>query len=239
LSVPAFFDFLRRIPYSPDLRGVEVVSRPAYLLAANWRGLDCKKKAQVAAAYFQEKGIPWRFLAVSSRPDGKAHHTYVQGWINGQWIDFDPTYSDARLGERKQWTKAEVLAGRPAGSAADPVLVSLSGDDLSPAGIADFQARARDLGDPAMGVIATSAIVAIVTAVVAAVGGITAGIINAVSGKRRQEREIVFQRASQALAISTAEAQEKQAAEARTATINKVLTWAGPAAVGLALYAVA
>lgn len=237
LPPSVMFGVLAGIRYQPDTKGVEIVSRPAYLLAAPARaGADCKKKAIVSAAYFQERGIPWRFVAVSSRPDGRAHHVYTEAKIDGvNWIPFDPTYSSNEYGKTQRWTSAEVLSGRSSGTIAGPVLVSLSGDSLDRQSIGEFRDRCDQYGAPTMGI--APAVIPIIAAIVAAVGGATAAIIAAVSGKNRQERDIAYQKAAYKLQQDTAKKQQEQAAAKQKETISSVTKWAIPAGIGLALYA--
>ena len=91
LAVP-FMQYYRHIcelPYIPDPPGVETVSRPAYTLSGDYAPRDCDDKAVLAAAWWHGRGFPVRFVASSTKPNGKLHHVFCQLW-NGLFID--PTY---------------------------------------------------------------------------------------------------------------------------------------------------
>lgn len=108
-SLPEYFDLVRRIPYLRDVKGHEVVARPALILK-EFPAIDCKKKAILIASYLQLNGIPWRFVASSVRKDRRVHHVFTQAQINGEWRNVDPTYSHFKLFEPKRGlTKIEVL----------------------------------------------------------------------------------------------------------------------------------
>lgn len=109
LSLTDFFNFVRKIKYRRDPKPIEIVSRPSYLLKYRSLGWDCKKKAILIASWCKENGIPYRFIGSSNRPDKAIHHIFVQGNIDGEWINLDATYSNYRIGESKQVTKAEIL----------------------------------------------------------------------------------------------------------------------------------
>lgn len=109
LSLPDFFDRVRRMPYLRDVKGREVVARPA-LIFKEFPAIDCKKKAILIASYLQLNAIPWRFVASSVRKDRRVHHVFAQAQINGEWRNVDPTYSHFKLFEPKRGlTKLEVL----------------------------------------------------------------------------------------------------------------------------------
>lgn len=104
----AFFDFVRRIPYRRDVPRIEVVGRPARLLSGELRGLDCKKKSVLIAAWAKRNYVPYRFVAVSRRKDKRFHHVFPQLYLGG-WVNFDATYAHYRPGDRKRVTAAEVI----------------------------------------------------------------------------------------------------------------------------------
>ncbi len=109
LSLPAFFDLVRKIPYLKDPRGKEIVARPALLLK-EFPALDCKKKAILIGAYCIANKIPFRFVASSVRKDAKAHHVYPQIKVGDGFKNVDATYSHYRLYQPKSGlTKADVL----------------------------------------------------------------------------------------------------------------------------------
>lgn len=109
LSLQDFFNLLKNIPYRRDPRPVEVVARPYYLFKYRNLGLDCKKKAIMSAAYAKYRGLPYRFIGSSNRPDKKIHHIFVQIKLDGEWLNFDNTYKEYKLFGPKQVTAWEVL----------------------------------------------------------------------------------------------------------------------------------
>lgn len=107
LSLLEAFDVIRSIPYKQDTAPVEVVSRPAFI--TNETGADCKKKSILMGSYLKKNGIPFRLVAVSTMPDKRVHHVFTQGFINGEWKNLDPTYSNAVPFKSKTVTRYEVL----------------------------------------------------------------------------------------------------------------------------------
>lgn len=107
LDLITAFNTIRNIPYRQDQAPVEVVARPMYI--NNDTGADCKKKAVLMGSYLKENNIPYRLVAVSSRPDRRIHHVFTQGLINGEWKNLDPTYPSYKPFEHKEFTKLEVL----------------------------------------------------------------------------------------------------------------------------------
>lgn len=187
-TLPEYFSIVRSIPFRKDTNGVEVVTRPFHLFSGPWRGWDCKKKSIAMAAYLQKRGIPWRYLSVSKRPDGEIHHVLVQAKIKGQWRDVDATYPDNQLFEHQPWTAKEVLpAAGPGTLSGAPVLVSMYGEgDPCPALAGEFYQKAARMG-------AVGTVAAIIAAIVAAVGTVTATIIGVVASNRQAQREHDFQ----------------------------------------------
>jgi hypothetical protein len=109
LSLSDFFDLVKNIPYRRDPRPVEVVARPYYLFKHRGLGLDCKKKSILCAAYFKYRGLPFRFIGSSNRPDKKVHHIFPQVKLDNEWLNFDATYSNYKLFGPKQVTAMGVL----------------------------------------------------------------------------------------------------------------------------------
>ena len=101
---------VREIPYRRDTAPVEVVARPARLLNGEfYSGLDCKKKAQLLAAWAIRNHLPYRFVASSRRPDRRFHHVFPQIRFGREWVNMDATYRYMRPGSRKVGTAFEVL----------------------------------------------------------------------------------------------------------------------------------
>jgi hypothetical protein len=62
------------------------------------------------AAFLHRKEIPFRFLGAARLKENPLHHTWVQGYINGEWVDFDTTYAWNSAGSRVgSWEKEIVI----------------------------------------------------------------------------------------------------------------------------------
>lgn len=88
LAVPfiEFYHHVCNLPYVADPPGVETVSRPAYTLNANYCPRDCDDKAVLVASWWHGNGEPVRFVASSTKPNGRLHHVFCQ-LGNGLFID--------------------------------------------------------------------------------------------------------------------------------------------------------
>lgn len=104
-SFQDWFAYVRAIPYVSDVerfkdRVLEIVPRPKYLLD---RGLfpkiDCKKKAILIGAWAKGNGIPFRFVAVSDRPDHEVVHVFPQVDFGRGWQNADATLPEYEFGQ--------------------------------------------------------------------------------------------------------------------------------------------
>jgi hypothetical protein len=112
LSLPAYYNLVRAIPYrrDPSTPPVEVIARPYYLFKYAHLGLDCKKKCIALGAWLRSHAVPFRLIGSSQRKDKKIHHIYPEAFINGKWVTVDATYPQYKLFEvKKDLTKKEVL----------------------------------------------------------------------------------------------------------------------------------
>lgn len=115
-SFPAFFEFVREIPYSPDdekfpARVVEVVSRPKYLLdGKTFPRMDCKKKAVLIGSWAKANGFPYRYVAVSHRPTREVHHVMPQIDFGRGWVNADATFPQFEIGQGQPVTFAAELS---------------------------------------------------------------------------------------------------------------------------------
>lgn len=186
LPLEQYFNLVKQIPYRKDITGIEVVTRPIHLFLSPFHGWDCKKKAIAIASYLKNRNIPYRFRAVSSRPDGKIHHVFPQAYLMGKWRDLDATYPHNKIFHTRKITNSEILPMNGSEKISQsPKLISLYGYD-------DFDIVSRP-GYPLhwydieyLGI--APAIIPLIAAGIAAVGGITASVISAVSQKKAQER---------------------------------------------------
>lgn len=73
-----YYKLICSLPYVNDPRGVETVSRPAFLLEPGYSPRDCDDKSILLAAWCRCNGIKCRFVASSTRKNGKLHHVFLQ-----------------------------------------------------------------------------------------------------------------------------------------------------------------
>lgn len=109
--LPVFFDHVKNMAYQRDpKKGKEVLARPGFLLAGLFPAIDCKKKAILIASWLRANHIPYRFIAVSERPDKRIHHVMVQAEDGGKWVNLDATYPNYKFQEPKpKITRAQEL----------------------------------------------------------------------------------------------------------------------------------
>lgn len=109
LPLDQFYNSIRSIPYRRDNRPVEVVARPAVSLNNFEVGIDCKKKSIILSSYLKNRGIPYRLVASSRRPDGRIHHVFPQIKFGSSYYNFDATMDHNEPFEQKLVTAHEVL----------------------------------------------------------------------------------------------------------------------------------
>ena len=96
-----FFDFVKNLPYRADPPGNETIARPALTMRPEWPARDCDDKAILLASWCECNGVPWRFVASSTRPDKVLHHVYLVarlGGPNGRETVLDATYPENVFG---------------------------------------------------------------------------------------------------------------------------------------------
>jgi hypothetical protein len=106
LDIEKYYNFCLNIPYIQDSAPIELIGRPTRIVTL--KGLDCKKKAVLIGTYCAFHNIPFRFCVVSQRPDKQFHHIYPEVKIKNQWISFDSTYRNYRIGQNKTFTAKEI-----------------------------------------------------------------------------------------------------------------------------------
>jgi transglutaminase-like putative cysteine protease len=98
MSLNAWFNKVKRIPYRKDPPGEEYLQRPLATLWRIGRGGDCDDKAILLATWAVNNGLPFRWVAVGRMPTRPLHHILVQILINGAWMTCDATYPHNTLG---------------------------------------------------------------------------------------------------------------------------------------------
>ncbi len=114
-SFQDFYNYVKSIPYISDVerfkdRVLEIVPRPAWLLDRTlFPKIDCKKKAILIGAWAKGNGFPFRFIAVSERPDHEVTHVFPQVDFGNGFINADATLSEYHIGQGFQVTYAAEL----------------------------------------------------------------------------------------------------------------------------------
>ena len=111
MGLNGFFEHVRKIPYHKDPVNMEFLQRPTVTLKSQGPGGDCDDKAICMLAFCRESGITAKILAAGRFHGYPLHHTWIQGYIDGEWQDLDPTYAWNSIGERIGKWEREVLIG--------------------------------------------------------------------------------------------------------------------------------
>lgn len=109
LTLGQFFNFVKNIPYKKDIKPIEIISRPEYLIKNRKKGLDCKKKAILICSYLKNYRLPFRLASSSKLISGRIHHVFPQMQLQGNWQNLDATYNYYKPFEKKTVTNFEVL----------------------------------------------------------------------------------------------------------------------------------
>lgn len=123
------FDYVSKgVPYVPDPTHVPIAGYNDFeMLKAPdktiWFGGDCDDKAILLGCILERKGIPYRFVVTSSKPDKSLHHIYLEVLVEGQWLPFDATYPKNRIFTEIPFTRKRIYYLKNG---------SLSASDLKP-----------------------------------------------------------------------------------------------------------
>ena len=108
MTLQDYFNYVKNIPFTTDTKPVEFVARPYYLIKKR-RAADCKKKTILIGSWLKLHKVPFQLVGSSIRPDGKIHHIFPRGFINGKWRDIDATYADNVLFKKRDATAEEIF----------------------------------------------------------------------------------------------------------------------------------
>lgn len=108
------FDFTANLPYIPDPKKYEALSRPAISLSKDAKFRDCDDKAIILGCCLYRRDIPFWFVAVSEDPKEDYHHVLIE--IAKPWNDFlngekrkirflDCTYPENEFGKHNRFYK--------------------------------------------------------------------------------------------------------------------------------------
>lgn len=242
IPLDQYFSIVSRLPYKKDSEPVEVVSRPYHLLAGPWAGWDCKKKAILIASYFENRNIPWRFVAVSSQPGGQIHHVIVQAKIDNEWVDIDATYPENELWDQYDWTAAEVLNGQP--GAAPAMLVSMYGTgEINNESDQEFHQYLQSEYPEFMGDFGISAgAAALITGIIASITSTAIAVVQGIQNKKAREKaakiesaQIALQESAMERSAEVAQTQTEQQTEQQKQILDFVKKYGIPVSIGAAL----
>ena len=102
LSHQQIFDKIKRIPFNPDPKNIELLKRPKFTMEQFGPGGDCDDKSICIAAWAKLNNIKWNFVAVGRRKPGKLKipltHVFVRLYYPNSALNVDATYSTNVLG---------------------------------------------------------------------------------------------------------------------------------------------
>lgn len=94
-----FFDYVKKLPYHPDPKNNEVISRPKFLMQPNWFARDCDDKSILLASWLEANKVPWKFVASSTKKNKVLHHVFVVAKMKNRNVVLDATYPKNTFGE--------------------------------------------------------------------------------------------------------------------------------------------
>ena len=84
------FEYVRdHVRYVRDVLDIETLATPARTL--DTMSGDCDDQTTLLASLLESIGHPTRFVVTGYRAPGQYEHVYLQTWIQGRWINCDPT----------------------------------------------------------------------------------------------------------------------------------------------------
>lgn len=93
----SLFEMVRDcIRYVRDIHGIETLCAPEQTLLQ--RVGDCDDQTTLLAALLQSVGYATRFVIAGYTDSRMAEHVYLQVFINGAWVDCDPTETGMPFG---------------------------------------------------------------------------------------------------------------------------------------------
>jgi hypothetical protein len=107
-----YYRMVANLPYHPDPRGKETLSRPQYTLDPDYKPRDCDDKAILIGSWLYANRVPFRFIAVSGHKSQRLHHVFVLLDWCGKKVHADATYPKNTLGCVKEWTKVLDISGK-------------------------------------------------------------------------------------------------------------------------------
>lgn len=127
LPLNEYYELVKALPYKPDPKGLEFVSRPRFTLDKNFPIRDCDDKAVLIGSYLYANGIPFRFEGSSKKNDGTLHHVYVIANMGGKELILDATYPYNQFGKEE---KGIVYKTPLTGEIMDSQFATLEGNEL-------------------------------------------------------------------------------------------------------------
>lgn len=232
LPFGTYYDLVKSMPFDMDTQAAEIVTRPFLIWASPWAGWDCKKKAIVIASWLEENGIPYRFTAVSRRPDGEVHHVLVEALHNDEWIQIDATYPNNKLSDSELWTaKMPLPLSGAVSKYSRPLLLSISGA-ASQKLVPQFVHLVNNHIPGTMGEPVT------IAAIITAIASIIASVIGAAASSKQQERTLKAIEKERARIEKLEQERAEQSQEQASETAEFLKEWGVPALLSAAAAAI-
>jgi transglutaminase-like putative cysteine protease len=135
LSFMEFYDKIKNIPYKEDPKKQEFLQRPYYTLMQRGKGGDCDDKSICIGAYCAIAKIPFRFVAVGKKSNGRLHHVITEVLIDNsrnnksewRWVHIDPTYAFNVIGQQLYIYKKRLVISEPYPEVKDKYPTSFNG----------------------------------------------------------------------------------------------------------------
>jgi hypothetical protein len=112
LNIFKMFRYVANLKYIADPMGIELVQRPKFVRSKKARFRDCDDKSILLGAWLYRRKIPFRFIAVSTKPNKKLHHVLIEcRFKNGSKKYLDATYPQNKIFQHKPFTNRQYISG--------------------------------------------------------------------------------------------------------------------------------
>lgn len=90
-SFKEFYDIVKSLPYIPDPKNIETLSRPIYTMNPNHSPRDCDDKTLAICSFCELKNIPYKIIVTGKK--NRFHHVFPVVNLSGSsFIIADATY---------------------------------------------------------------------------------------------------------------------------------------------------
>ena len=102
LTHQEIFDKVKKLPFRPDPKNIELLKRPKFTMEQFGPGGDCDDKSICIASWAKLNNIPWDFIAVGRRKGDSwkipLTHVFVRLYYLNNALNVDATYSTNVIG---------------------------------------------------------------------------------------------------------------------------------------------